>query len=115
MWARNCEILLSFWLYLCYFIFPESGWMDPACGTLVLLFALLSYIPSLNKMHLLQVLPAGWLLFVAYSYPTPLLPFALQNDILTALTLLMFALIPTHATEPPRPWQKFRERGSRER
>jgi len=107
MWARICEMILGLWLIVSYFIFPTGSLHDLCAAILILLFAALSYIPSLNKIHLLQVLPAAYLLSLGYSYPTPILPFGLQNYILIALTLLMFALIPSNASDHPRPWKKF--------
>lgn len=107
MWARISEIILGIWLLASYFIFSTNAWIDIACGSLVLLFAGLSYVDQLNKMHLLQVVPAGILFYVSYIYPTPWLPFFLQNYILVALCLLMFAIIPSHASDHPRPWQRY--------
>lgn len=111
MWARIGEIILAVWLLISRFIFSYGDlrldWGDFAAPFSIILFAALSYIERLNKMHLLQVLPALWLLYVAFTYPTPWLPFGLQNHILTALFLLMFAIIPSRALEPPRPWRKF--------
>ncbi len=106
MWARIVEILLALWLFGSHWLFPMEErfiWIP----LFIVLFAALSFIGALNKMHLLQVLPAAHLLYAAFSYPTPWLPFGLQNDILIALLLLMFALIPSRASEPPRPWKKF--------
>lgn len=107
MWARISELILGLWLILSHFLFITNDWKDLSSAILILLFASLSYIEKLNKMHLLQVLPAGWLLYIGYSYPTYILPFSIQNYILTALTLLMFAIIPSHASDHPRPWKKF--------
>jgi hypothetical protein len=107
MWARVAEILLSFWLVIGHFLFRAETNADLIIAFLVFLFAVLSYKETLNKMHLLQVIPAFWLLWISFSYPTPFLPFGLQNHILVALTLLMFAVIPSHASEHPRPWKKF--------
>jgi hypothetical protein len=105
MWARICEILIGIWLIGSHWIFHDDQGIG--AGILIIFFALCSYIEKLNKMHLLQVVPAGWLLTIAYTYPTPWLPFSLQNYILSALTLLMFALIPSNASDHPRPWKKF--------
>jgi peptidoglycan/LPS O-acetylase OafA/YrhL len=107
MWARISEILLGLWLFASYLIFKTGHWCDFANGALILIFALLSYKETLNKMHLLQIIPASWLLYLAYSYPTYTLPFGYQNYILVALTLLMFAVIPSRASDHPRPWRKF--------
>ena len=107
MWARISEQILAIWLFASYFIFSTGSWHDMTAAFLVILFASLSYIDKLNKMHLLQVIPAGWLFYLGYSYPTPILPFGLQNSILVALMLLMFAIIPSNASDHPRPWKRF--------
>lgn len=107
MWARISEIVLGVWLIGSHFIFAMSDWRGAFAGLLTIIFAALSYVESLNKVHLLQVLPAGLLLYVGYTYPTPFLPFSLQNYILTALSILMFAVIPSHASDHPRPWKDF--------
>ena len=104
MWARICECVLGIWLILSYFIFSIGS---IGAALFIFLFAALSFIDKLNKMHLLQVFPAAYLLYTAYSYPTPFLPFGLQNYIFIALFLLMFAIIPSHASDHPRPWKWF--------
>ena len=81
MWARICEMILGLWLILSHFIFATGAWYDIAAAILILLFASLSYKENLNKMHLLQALPASWLRHLGYSYPTYILPFGIQNFI----------------------------------
>lgn len=111
MWARIIEIILAVWLLLSRFLLSYGdlplSFRDFAIPFLVLLFAFLSYIEKLNKMHLLHIIPAAWLLQISFSYPTPWLPFGLQNHILAALLLLTFAIIPSKASEPPRAWKQF--------
>lgn len=107
MWARYSEIILSIWLLSSHFIFSTKMWEDLVLTLFILIFSLLSFYDKLNKMHLLQIIPAGWLLILSYSYPTPWLPFYYQNYILIALSLLVFAIIPSNASDHPRPWKKF--------
>ena len=107
MWARICELILGIWLAASYWIFSMDDWGVLASALSVLLFAALSFCDKLNKIHLLEALPASWLLYIAYSYPVPWLPFGLQNLILTAFSLLMFAIIPSRASDHPSPWKKF--------
>ena len=104
-------MLFAVWLLISRFIFSYgelslniSDFLIPA---LILIFACLSFIDKLNKMHVLQVFPAFWLLAISFTYPTPWLPFGLQNHILSALFLFMFAIIPSRAFDPPRPWKRF--------
>jgi hypothetical protein len=111
VWARIVEWILAIWLIISRFILSYGdlslSFSDFAIPFLIILFAALSYIGKLNKMHLLHVIPAAWLLAISFAYPTPWLPFGLQNHILVALLLLTFAIIPSRASEPPRPWQHF--------
>lgn len=107
MWARISEVILGLWLFLSHFIFNTQESSDFINGALILVFALLSYKETLNKMHLFQIIPAASLIYLGYTYPSEPLPFAYQNYILTALTLLMFAVIPSNASDHPRPWKKF--------
>lgn len=111
MWARIAEFIIAIWLIVSRFILPygelKFDFADFGIPFLIIFFAALSYFGWLNKMHLLQVIPALWLLEISFTYPTPWLPFGLQNHILVALTLLTFAIIPSRASEPPRPWKRF--------
>jgi hypothetical protein len=113
MWARFCEIILGIWLFSSHFLFSTKMWEDLALPLLITLFSLLSFFDRLNKTHLLQIIPAGWLLILSYTYPTPWLPFHYQNYIITALSILVFAIIPSHSSEPPRAWRKFLNEKSR--
>jgi uncharacterized membrane protein len=107
MWARICEILIGIWLIVSHFLFQTELLSDLICGVLLLVFAALSFMDKLNKMHLFQVAPAMWLLYLGYAYPTPWLPMFLQNLILSGLSVLMFAIIPSHASDHPRAWKRF--------
>ncbi|PIS03403.1 MAG: hypothetical protein COT85_00380 [Chlamydiae bacterium CG10_big_fil_rev_8_21_14_0_10_42_34] len=107
MWARIIEIFIGIWLIISHFLFQTSGFDDLIAGGFIILFASLSFVDRLNKMHLCHIFPTGWLLYLSYSYPTPYLPFFMQNYILSALNVLMFAIIPSHASDHPRPWKKF--------
>lgn len=111
MWARITEFLLALWLIASRFFFSYGdlplNFSDFAIPFLIILFAALSYVEKLNKMHLLHIIPSAWLLYISFSYPTPWLPFGLQNHILVALLLLTFAIIPSRASEHPRAWKQF--------
>jgi hypothetical protein len=111
MWARICEILLGIWLIVSHALFRAPVGLNFALAILIVLFALLSYIPSINKLHLLQVLPAAILLAKSYMDPSADLPLFMQNDILVGLSLLLFAVIPSHASDHPRSWKRYFEKG----
>ena len=117
MWSRVVEFMLACWLAVSPFIFqhPEDAialWMsDFACATAVATLALLSYWRPTRHAHLLIVPIALWMIgFGRFGDSAPLLA-GLQNNIAVGLLLLMFAIIPNHATRPPESW---RGSGSRE-
>lgn len=107
MWARVCEILLGIWLIISHVLFHVPIGLNFGLAILIILFAALSYIPSINKLHLLQVIPAAVLLAKSYIYPSADLPLFMQNDILVGLCLLLFAIIPSHASDHPRSWKRY--------
>lgn len=118
MWARTAEIMLGCWLLLSPFIFRHPAeatawWInDLACGTIVILLALLSFwaFPiwrTVRRAHLGILAVALWMIAFAFALadypPAP----ALQNDIVLALLLLMLALVPNEAELPPEEWQEY--------
>lgn len=107
MWARISEIILAVWLFISYFLFEYYSITAIVCAGLMFIFALLSYIDKLNKMHLFQAVPGGWLIYEGFAYPTPWLPMGLQNYVVVAVLLLMFTIIPSNASDHPRPWKRF--------
>lgn len=118
MWARVIEVMVGCWLALSPFIFRHAAderifWFnDLASATIVILLALVSFWRPLRYAHLGNFLVAVWLIafgFWASSYPAP--P-ALQNDIGVGLLLLMFAIIPNEATQPPPSWRAFKRESS---
>ena len=105
--------MLGCWLAVSPFIFRHGAedrvlWFnDLFSAMIVIVFALVSFWPPLRFAHLANLVVALWLIafgFWVSSYPPPL---ALQNDIVVGLLLLMFAIIPNEATQPPRPWRDF--------
>lgn len=109
MWARYFEMGLAFWVCVSYWIFGTKNEGDFLIAAGIIIFAALSFIGKLNKMHLLQVIPAAWLFYEGFIYPEVPLPMELQNKVIIALSLLLFAVIPSRASEHPRPWQRFLE------
>lgn len=109
MWARIIELLIALWLVISFFAFGyHSDCLIVAAA--IALFSLLSYRESLNKMHLLNALCAFYLLYVSYTYPVVPLPFHYQSMILSAFFLLLLAIIPSRASEPPLAWQRWNSR-----
>jgi hypothetical protein len=80
---------------------------DMFCGAVVVVMALLSYWPPCRRAHLTSIGVGLWLAgygYLASPYPTP--P-ALQNDLLVGILLLMFAILPSEASLPPRSWRDY--------
>ena len=114
MWPRIVELLLAAWL-------AASPWLLPAptdaasflrvnalvCAGLIALFALLSFRAAWEKAHLLSFAVALWLIGIAFLQPNPPPPASYQNFVVTGLTLLLFAVLPSRASDPPRAWRKF--------
>ena len=57
-------------------------------------------------MHVAELAVAGWLLGFGYLASALALP-SLQNDILVAYVLMMFAIIPCDANRPPQGWREL--------
>lgn len=113
MWGRVIELMLGLWLVLSPFIFghyplhPALWRSDFACGIAIVLLALLSFWHTLRHVHLLNLLVAGWLIGFGYVYGGYPSPPGAQNNILLGLTLLLFAIIPNDANQPPLPWRHY--------
>src|SRR5262245_11874038 len=101
MWARIVEIMLGCWLAVSPFVFrhpvSERGWWanDLVCAFLTVLFSLVSFWPPANRIHLLLLGVALWLIGFGYFAGAETSPPALQNNLLIGLLLAMLAIIPT--------------------
>ncbi|QDU37955.1 hypothetical protein Mal4_22740 [Maioricimonas rarisocia] len=111
MWSRVVEIMLGCWLVISPFIFSHpdnqvSWWInDMACGSAVILFGLLSYWHPLRRIHLATFAVAGWLIVYAYIRSVETTGAVVQNNAALGLLLMMFAIIPNEASQPPEPWR----------
>jgi peptidoglycan/LPS O-acetylase OafA/YrhL len=120
MWPRITELFLAVWLVASQWIVPTPAGTEPfirtnalTCAALIALFALLSFRAALEKAHLLTLVVALWLIVLAFLQPDPPPPAAYQNFAVTGLTLLLFAILPSRASDPPRAWREFwRQAGS---
>ena len=105
--------MLALWLMISPFVFrypsePRFIWFnDYACGAFIATCSLLSFLPRIEKLHLLNLLVAGWLIAVAYAQPESPPPPPYQNYAVVALLLLVFGILPSHASEPPRKWKEY--------
>ncbi len=112
MWARVVEIMLAVWLALSPFVFhfsPDATllWVnDFSCAALIALLGFLSLAKPLRHVHLLSLAVGTWLIAFAYSAGLPPPAWA-QNDIIVGLLVVMFAIIPSDATEPPPSWREI--------
>ncbi|MGE0821210.1 MAG: hypothetical protein AB7G75_10215 [Candidatus Binatia bacterium] len=110
MWARVVEVMLGCWLALSPFIFahaadkPTLWWNDLASAGALITFALGSFWHPWRHAHFGILGVALWLLVYGYFTPTPPPPSA-QNHIVLGILLLMFAIIPNDANQPPQTWQ----------
>jgi MFS family permease len=113
MWPRIVEVMLGCWLALSPFIFRHVAeqralWFnDLFCAAAVVVIALLSDWPPCRRAHLAIIGVGLWLVGFGYlgsPHPTP--P-ALQNSVLVGALLLMFAIIPSEASLPPRSWRDY--------
>lgn len=93
MWSRILELLLAGWLV------ASHDWVPAA---LTALFALLSF--RFRKMHLCTLGVGLYLVYTAFAQPPG--PRA-ENHLVVGLLLLILALIPSHAQQPPREWVEF--------
>ena len=114
MWPRVCEMLIGGWLIASTFILPQGAvtdvWRvnDWICGGLIIVLAGLCFWRKLYRAHLVEILVGLWMLGFAFiNSPTPAPP-PPQSDVLAALFLLNFAIVPTQAQLPPRSWRNFR-------
>ena len=98
-WPRWAELALGLWLMTSPFLLPGSHdvqWRISGLivGAAVVACSSLSFLPSCNKLHfanlVLAVFLAGLLLLTS---PRPA-PADVQNQLLTALVLINFAVIP---------------------
>jgi peptidoglycan/LPS O-acetylase OafA/YrhL len=113
MWPRIVEVMLGCWLVISPFIFhhgPEDAFLwrnDLACGSMIITIALLCAWRPLQRIHLLNLAAALWLIgvgFVAVASPPP--P-AYQNHVVLGALLIIFGIIPTRSEDGPDSWREF--------
>jgi hypothetical protein len=110
MWSRVVEIMLGCWLLISPFVFghPEErvDWwiIDFSAGLAVIVCGGLSYWKPARFSHLLTAVVGAALIALAYRFYGHAPP-AAQNQALTGLLLMMFAVIPNDAASPPQAWR----------
>jgi hypothetical protein len=112
MWPRVVELTLGCWLVISPFIFrgtPAVGDYfvnDIVCGALAVILSLLCFWAPTRRAHLATLALGVWLAMFGYFSAERPGPPAAQNDLVIGLLLLIFAIIPTEASEPPIPWRR---------
>lgn len=111
MWARMVEFMLGCWLAVSPFVFghPYADrllWItDFACALAVIALALLSYWQPTRHAHFAILLVATALIVMGRTAAWTEVPAASQNHIVIGLLLLMFAIVPNNAGQPPEFWR----------
>ena len=112
MWARVVEIMLGCWLLVSPFVFRHQSedvvaWtIDLAAGFLVILLGLLSYWRPTRWAHLALLPLAAGLIASAYARSGGSPPASAENHMSIGVLLLMFAIIPNDASQPPYGWRR---------
>ena len=113
-WPRYSELICAVWLIV-------SGWVltypDPfvyrvvsiTAAAAVIIFDLMSITLFMRYAYLMILAVAAALLGFSYFVAPPETQ-GTQNLICVALFLLMFAILPTEALQPPKSWRDFHER-----
>lgn len=113
MWPRTVELMLGIWLMISPWVFghyPDDQFLwlnDVFCGIAAVVISMASVAQRLRHLHLLLFLLGGWLAGVGYvagGYPSA--P-GYTNEIIIGLTLMMFAIIPNQANQPPVGWRAY--------
>lgn len=113
MWGRVVEFMLACWLSICPFIFeyPKDAlffWFnDLTCSSLIAIFSLLCFHKPLRKMHLCNLAVACYLIALCYFFRSDAFYNALQNYMVLGILLLMIAVVPSEADQPPVSWRRF--------
>lgn len=123
MWPRIVELMLGVWLTISPFVFRVPAertavrLVDYATGSLVVLVALLCYLPALRIAHVATLLAGLGLAVYGWSGTRgDAVDPVHQNHIITGLLLAVFAVVPTSASSPPPAFRRQLHReGLRER
>ncbi len=109
MWGRVIEIMTAVWLAMSPFIFRSQHMtslltIDLLVALLIAVLAGLSCWKPTRHAHLLTLLVAvGLIVWGRFATAPP--PPVHQNHIVVGLFLLMIALIPNDASQPPTVWR----------
>jgi len=114
MWARAMEVALAIWLVLSPLVFRVAeptayDWgHDILAGAFIAAFALASFAERFRYAYLLNLAVGAWLILAGYiagwmaETPSPLH----LNRLSIGVILMMFAIVPRQASQPPRSWRQ---------
>lgn len=112
MWSRTVEFMLGCWLAMSPFIFNHPPgeahlwWTDLGGAAAICFLSAISFIRSTKRAHLLLIPIGGWLIASGYLFGGHPVEPALQNHVIAGLLLLMFAVIPSESSRPPKGWRE---------
>jgi hypothetical protein len=111
MWPRTIEVMFGAWLVISPFVFRATPGAEPytanavACGATIMLCSMLSFWRPLRRAHLGTLLVALWVAGHGYFFAERPGPPAAQNELMTGLLILIFAILPSENNAPPEPWR----------
>jgi hypothetical protein len=117
MWPRVVEIMLGCWLLVTPFVFRSTPHVDDytmnaaVCGAIVITASLLSFWDRLRLAHVVTLLVSLWLAAHGCFFAERPGPPAGQNELVSGLLLLLFAVLPNEINDVARPWREHIEEG----
>lgn len=117
MWPRVMEGMLGCWMLATPLVFRGTTAVGDytasalGSGAIVIVMALLSFWEPARLARFATLAASLWLAFHGYFAAERPGPPAAQNEIMIGLTLLLLAIIPNEASQPPRAWRHEPLRG----
>ena len=106
MWPRVCEAILAMWLLFSPAVLgdePSVTRIARSAAVLMFAFSVLSFAKRFRRAYLGTLAVALATACYSFLHPPPPSPL-MQNLLITALVIAMFAIIPPDAMRPPRGW-----------
>lgn len=113
MWPRITELIIGLWIVASPFLFGVADIASSlaatslVCGTVVVTASILSFWEPARHARAATALIGLWLLGFAYMTAARPAELELQNLFVCGLLLILLAVVPNEAKQPPRPWRKF--------
>jgi hypothetical protein len=112
MWPRVVEIMLGAWLVIGPLVFRGTPELERytlsmvVSGALVAIASTVAFWSPAAGARCVTLLTSLWLMGHGYFAAVRPGPPAAQNELLTGLILLLFAVLPNEINRPPEPWRK---------